>query len=287
MPASDATEHSVSTPHGRISAVDHAGEEPAFVLLHGYPDDSHGYEKLVPELRPRRVVTVDFLGYGDSERSQTRPMDAGQRTAETAAVMDQMGIGQAVLVGHDGGGPVAVDYTRQNPDRVAKLALMNCYYGHSDTLTFPDLIQLFSDAPLADLTDGLLGDPAQALWLLAHTAAQLGYDVSEEILTRAVQPQFFGSSEQTDALAAIRAWTARIPMDLDAQDQVISDGGLAAVRTPVEVVFGAQDHYLDPDVARHLAGLFPDARLTLVEGARHWVQSDRSQEVASVLREAA
>ncbi|MFC4035051.1 alpha/beta fold hydrolase [Streptomyces polygonati] len=284
MNATPSIEHSISTPFGRVSAVEYAGEEPAIVLMHGYPDDSHAYDKLVPELRPRRTIRFDFLGYGNSERSQTAPMEASQRTTETAAVMDQIGIEQAVVVGHDAGGPVAVDYARQNPDRVAKIALMNCFYGHSETLTFPDLIQLLADAPLANLTDSLLADPTQALWLLAHTGAELGYDASEELVVDAVQPQFFGSEGQADALKAIRAWTARLPMDLSTQDKAISEGEISSMRTPVDVIFGASDKYLDPGVARHLAGLFANARVTLLEGARHWVQSDRAAEVASLLK---
>lgn len=50
------------------------------------------------------------------------------------------------------------------------------------------------------------------------------------------------------------------------------------------MIFGAEDTDLDPGVARHLAQLFPHARLSLVEGARHWVQADRPAEVASLLK---
>lgn len=232
MTASATIEHSVSTPYGRVAAVDHAGEEPAFLLMHGYPDDSYVYGNLVPELSPRRVVTFDFLGYGDSERSQTVPMGASQRVDETAAVMDELGIAQAVLVGHDGGGPVAVDYGRKHPDRAAGIALMNCFYGHSDTLTFPDMIQLFSDGPLAGFTDAMLAEPAQGLWLLTHTAAGLGYDTSEDVIANAVLPQFVGGRGRPNAVEAIRAWTARIPADLTAQDEAVAAGELSSVQTP-------------------------------------------------------
>jgi pimeloyl-ACP methyl ester carboxylesterase len=50
---------------------------------------------------------------------------------------------------------------------------------------------------------------------------------------------------------------------------------------PVSVVFGAGDPYLDPDVARHLAGLFSGADLQLVARAGHWVQWDQPDAVAS------
>jgi pimeloyl-ACP methyl ester carboxylesterase len=43
------------------------------VLLHGFPDDLHLYDRLVPELAGRRVVSFDFLGWGASEPG-TRPL---------------------------------------------------------------------------------------------------------------------------------------------------------------------------------------------------------------------
>lgn len=56
--------------HGeyRLAVNDTPGEEPAFVLMHGFPDDSHLYDALVPQLAGRRVVTFDFLGRGESDK---------------------------------------------------------------------------------------------------------------------------------------------------------------------------------------------------------------------------
>ncbi len=49
-------------PH-RIRARDYPGRPPAIVLLHGFPDDKHLYDRTLPFLAGRRrVVTFDFLG---------------------------------------------------------------------------------------------------------------------------------------------------------------------------------------------------------------------------------
>jgi pimeloyl-ACP methyl ester carboxylesterase len=50
---------------------------------------------------------------------------------------------------------------------------------------------------------------------------------------------------------------------------------------PVRVVFGAADPYLNANVARDLAALFPRAELELVDGARHFVQMDEPEKVAA------
>lgn len=90
--------------------------------------------------------------------------------------------------------------------------------------------------------------------------------------TASIAPQFFGGADQSDALTAIRAWTAALYPAQDEQDSHIAAGHLAALNVPVTLVFGARDQYPDPDLARHLAGLFTDAELRLVEAASHWPQ---------------
>jgi pimeloyl-ACP methyl ester carboxylesterase len=53
----------------RIYVRDHPGAEPALILMHGFPDNVHLYDRLSPYLSPpRRVVLFDFLGWGSSDK---------------------------------------------------------------------------------------------------------------------------------------------------------------------------------------------------------------------------
>ncbi|MFG2306576.1 alpha/beta fold hydrolase [Actinacidiphila glaucinigra] len=275
-------QHKVETPQGFLAVKDYPGLGIPFLLLHGYPDDSTIYNKLASELQPRRVITFDFLGYGQSERAQTTQVSDGQRMNETAAVIDQLNLDQVIVVGHDAGGPVAVEYAVAHPDRVARMALMNCYFGDSPTLRFPEMIRLLGDPHLAPLADALMEDPAQRQWLLEYTAQQFGYGPTADIREKAIIPQFFGSNSQPDALDAIRAWTGRLLADVAITNDVIASGRLASLRMPVDIAFGANDPYLNTGVAEHLAELFPDSQLHSID-ARHWVQWDEPKAVAQVL----
>jgi pimeloyl-ACP methyl ester carboxylesterase len=64
------SEHRVPRGQGSIYARDYKGAGPAFVLMHGFPDNLHIYDDLVPYLVAgrRRVVAFDFLGFGASEK---------------------------------------------------------------------------------------------------------------------------------------------------------------------------------------------------------------------------
>ena len=201
-------------------------------------------------------------------------------------VLDVLGIETSVLVGHDASGPVAIDYALSAPDRVGRLILLNTYYGHAPALRLPEMIRLLADPDFTPLADAMLDDPSQRLWLLGHTARQFGADPldPDSVGITAIVPQFFGDEGHSDALPAIRAWTTALFSDLDAQDRRIAQGELAALDLPVTLVFGALDRYLSPDLATHLAGLFPKAVPHLIDGASHWPQWDQPQAVSELIR---
>jgi pimeloyl-ACP methyl ester carboxylesterase len=62
---------------------------------------------------------------------------------------------------------------------------------------------------------------------------------------------------------------------------------MQAFPRPVTVAFGADDPYLNPQVAQGLAASFPGARLELLRDAGHYVQLDQPDRVAEIIRAAA
>ena len=282
----DATTRQVPTAMGRLHVADHAGDEPALVLMHDFPDDSRIYNRLVPLLSPHRAVAFDFLGYGGSDRPQTGALDPASHVHQLGAVLDELGIETAVLVGHDASGPVAIDYALTAPGRVGQLILLNTYYGHAPALRLPEMIRLLADPDMTPLADAMLKDPDQRMWLLGHTARQFGGDPLDpnSVGITSVLPQFFGDASRPDALPAIKAWTAALFGDLDTQDRRINRGQLASLNIPVRLVFGALDRYLSPGLAAHLASLFGRADLHLVDGASHWPQWDAPKAVSELIR---
>src|SRR5215468_9328411 len=119
------------------------------LLMHGFPDNTHLYDRLVPHLAGRRpVVRFDFLGWGRSDKPQGYPYTATNQAGDLAAVIDaaskQFGDPQWVLVAHDASGPPAIDWALANPGRVATLVLLNTYYHWIPALRRPPAIALYS-----------------------------------------------------------------------------------------------------------------------------------------------
>ncbi|WP_318219112.1 alpha/beta hydrolase [Streptomyces sp. SCL15-6] len=289
MAATSAASHSrtVETTYGRLHVRDTEGDGTPIVALHGFPDDSRIYDRLTPHLAPHRVLSLDFRGFGGSERRQTEVLEPGQREAELGAVLDALELDRVALVGHDASGAVAVNYTLGHSDRVTKLVLLNCYYGEAPSLRLPEMIRLLGDPDFTPLADALVSDPKTRGWLLAHTRRRFGYaiDDPEGVAAASIVPQWFGEDGRPDALVAIRAWTATLYPELDIQDRHIANGDLAALKTDVTVAFGEDDAYLNPGLARHLQGLFANATLHLIKDASHWPQWDQPEITAQLIRE--
>src|SRR5260370_8202763 len=139
------TEHMIERGPYHLYAREYPGEEPAIVLMHGFPDNMHLYDRLLPWLSPsRRVVTFDFLGWGASEKPAGYHYTAANQVGDVDAVIEQLHLQQVVLVAHDASGPPAIDWALGHADRVAALVLLNTYYGAMPTLRAPEAIWLFS-----------------------------------------------------------------------------------------------------------------------------------------------
>jgi haloalkane dehalogenase len=276
------TEHFVERGPFRIYAREYPGEEPAIVLMHGFPDNLHLYDRLLPWLiTSRRVVTFDFLGWGESDKPAGYPYTASNQTADLDAVIEQLHLQQVVLVAHDASGPPAIDWALGHPDRVAALVLLNTYYCAMPTLRPPEAILLNSTPLVRNVARAVLkafhnwlfrklywwqvgrfmreaADREEFLPLLYHQFAA----------TPSAQPAFFRLNE--DLLFTVRDRTKRIPQ-------------MKAFRPPVRIIFGASDPYLNVGVARRFHELFPTSELFLLPGAYHYVQIDEPEQVAHLL----
>jgi haloalkane dehalogenase len=121
------TPRAFATPEGTMRFVD-VGSGPAVVLVHGTPTWSFLYRELIARLsRAHRVVAVDHLGFGLSDK----PADAGYRPEDharrLAALIASLQLPDVSLVVHDFGGPIGLSYALQHPERVRELVIFNSW----------------------------------------------------------------------------------------------------------------------------------------------------------------
>src|SRR5258708_32248200 len=170
------TEHRILRGASVIYARHYAGTGPAFVLMHGFPDNLHIYDRLIPYLRDRQVIAFDFLGWGASDKPTDYVYTSKQQEGELHAVLDALQIDQVVPVAHDASGPVAINWSLDHPQRVSALVLLDTYYGQSPTLRFPEFVRLFADPAYAALTRAMAQNPTLPQCLLPSQGRHFAED---------------------------------------------------------------------------------------------------------------
>jgi haloalkane dehalogenase len=272
-------EHLVSHQGSNIYVRHYAGTGPAFVMMHGFPDNLHIYDRLIPALPDRQVITFDFLGWGASDKPTDYPYTSKQQEGELHAVLAALQIDQVIPVAHDASGPVAINWALDHQERVSALVLLNTYYGHAPTLRFPEFISLFADRAYAALSRAMAQDPTVAGWLLAWQGRQFGGDEQlQQSLLSIVGPQFASTPSTFPPFIGL---TSDLPATLQATTRRMPD--LKAFARPVRIIFGAEDPYLNPGVARSLHEALPTSDLWLLPKKGHWPQLDGAPEVAQLL----
>lgn len=260
-----------------IRGLEIPGPGPAVVLLHGFPDNTHLYDRLYPLLAgERRVIAFDFIGWGRSDKPTpgTYRYSTSSMQAELAAVVAHLRLTDITLVVHDASGPPGIDYTLANPTTVANLVILNTYYWLSPTLRPPEAITVFADPGLRAVEKAIQADPAATEAIYRW---QLG-----RFLVAAEDPDGFIDglwAQFPDARPAFLALNNVLFEEVGRR----SPSRLSELKMPVTILFGASDPYLNPGVASAFAEHIPGSKLQLVDRASHFVQVDAPQAVAAAL----
>jgi haloalkane dehalogenase len=103
-----------------------AGEVPV-VFLHGNPTSSYLWRNVIPYVAGQaRCLAADLIGMGESGKP-----DIAYRLADHVryldAWFDAMGLGEVVIVGHDWGGTLGMDWAARHPGRVRGIAVIETF----------------------------------------------------------------------------------------------------------------------------------------------------------------
>ena len=278
-------ERKIPRNHYQIYAHDYPGKDPAFVLMHGFPDNLHIYDYLAPLLARsgNRVVAFDFLGYGGSDKPTDYDYTAENMEGDLDAIVNELKLDPVIPVGHDISGPTAINWGLDHQERVARTILLNSVYDSAPTLKTPEFIVLFGDLALSKLADAFQNSPAQFQWLLQFTGNQFMQNAPPELRERGkILEQIVGGqfASQPSVFPAFRGWARDVHSSIPRNDKRVTE--LVSFDKPVSIIWGAGDPYLDRGVAEHMHGLFPRSTLRLLPYG-HWLQIDGPEKVAAAM----
>jgi 3-oxoadipate enol-lactonase len=240
-----------------------AGDGPAVVLIHGFGLDMRMWDPQLGPLAARfRVVRYDCRGFGASG-----PLDPGvpyTHAGDLVALLDYLGIGDAVLAGLSFGGRVALQAALAAPDRVRGLALL--------------------DAVL----DGVPWDPesARALDEVTRRVQAGGVRAGREAWL--AHPLFAAARERPDLAAALAAMVAGYPgqhwlgQDPHRETRRPIDV-LEGIAVPALVAVGERDVPGFREMSAVLARRIPGAAYHVVADAGHMVTMEQPAAVNDLL----
>ena len=122
--ADTAFRHKRSTILGhQMAYIDHGRGQPV-VFLHGNPTSSYLWRNILPRIADtHRVIAPDLIGMGKSEQPDLAYTYA-DHAAHLHGLLDSLDLQNVVLVVHDWGSALGLDWAEQNRDRVAAVAFM-------------------------------------------------------------------------------------------------------------------------------------------------------------------
>jgi len=256
--------------------------KPVIILLHGFPDNSHLYDLLVPQLvNDFEIVTFDFLGWGNSDKPKNYDYTSLLQKDELNSVINHLNIDKVTLVAHDASGPPAINWAIENEDKIEELVLLNTYYSKMKTLRAPEAIWLFSTPVIRGIARPISRIAKNRIfhkmyyWQVGkffnneETKNQFVPILNEQFKNRNTQTAFFKLNK--DLRFTIKRNSKNIP-------------ALKNFNKPVKIIFGGDDKYLNSGVAREFHELFQNSELHIIKEAKHFVQMDNPQEIAKILK---
>jgi pimeloyl-ACP methyl ester carboxylesterase len=234
---------------------------PALVLLHGFAASTFSWREVTaPLARDHRVLSFDRPAFGLTERplrwQGSSPYGLEAQARLTVALMDELAIDRAVLIGNSAGGTVATLTALEYPERVEALVLVDpaIYGGEERQGWLRPLLSLPQVDHLAPLfvrriqTWGL--DFARSAW---HDPSKITPEIWDGY-TRPLKAQDWD----------VGLWElvrASRPLDVERR--------LAELRVPVLVITGDDDRIVPTAQSIRLAGEIPGAKLAVLPGCGH------------------
>jgi pimeloyl-ACP methyl ester carboxylesterase len=251
--------------------VDGSRAGAPIALLHCFGCSLHWWDRVVPLLdRRHRVIRVDLLGFGGSEKpSGGYSMEEQGRLV--AQALKRLGVRRAVVVGHSMGFDVATALAGASRGLVDRL--VNLDEQSSPDYGSPPFLAKLGFAPVI----------GQALWRITpNSAVKDGYE-------QAFAPGYdLGKFDDqvVDDFGAM-TYTSYDHSASEVDDYENAEPLAARVRRaamPLLVLFGAEDQfYDDPEEAANAFRSVPGARIQMIAGVGHSPQIEKPAETARLI----
>lgn len=256
---------------GDLQVVDKGPQNGSpIVLIHCFTCAIDWWDGVMPLLdREHRVIAVDLLGHGGSEKPSDGYSIPNQADV-VAEALGRLGVRGAEVVGHSLGGAVATALAERSPDLVNRLVIIDSRSSHHDTGDLGLLAKLAFTPVIGEALWRVKPDFSVRKGL--EVAFAPGFDVPDAFV------------EDVKRMTYTAYDSAAADDDGYIEEKTLADR-IGATGTPLMVLMGAEEQIVnDPRAA--LAAYresVPDARTVLVRGSGHSPNVEKPAETAGLL----
>jgi len=276
----------VTVPGGRILELKEESLQVAeggprdgspIVLLHCYTCAIDWWDGMRPALeRKHRVIAIDLLGFGGSDKPQS-PYDMDSQALLVKEALRLLKVHHATLVGHSLGGTVATDVAELSPPQlVERLVIIDQAPNNDDyekeglpltaKLTFLPVIgpALWRVTPDSAVKDGL------------GVAFAPGYEVPDAFVDDFWR-QTYDSYDKSPS--AEDSYVSSTPLD----KRIRRMGRTRPDGLPLLAIFGAEEQLYEPEKALAAYDTVPGSETELVQGAGHSPNVEKPARTAALV----
>lgn len=269
--------HYVTVNDLRMHYVDEGQGDPV-LMLHGEPTWSYLYRNMIPLIAAQqRAIAPDYIGFGKSDK----PTDDAYYTfashyANLAAFVTTLDLQRITLVVQDWGGPLGLYLATQQPERIARLVIMNTglLSGEATTVN-PALVRWI------ERSQEILEGPMS--WLMGRSFLTL--KITDELARAYDAP--FPNRESKAGARRFPLMIPRTPSDAGAREMLETREALSRWHKPTLVMFSDGDRNFPPTVAESFAQLIPHPLKgtyaqgpIIIQGPGHFLQEEAGEELA-------
>jgi pimeloyl-ACP methyl ester carboxylesterase len=250
-------------------AFDVFGDGPPVVLVHGTPSRSYIWRGVVPVLSERHAVYVfDLLGFGESEKREGMDISIPAQSRALAELIELWGLEAPAIAGHDIGGAIVLRAHLLGDVLFESIALIDAVV--LKPWITPPTRHMQAHLEAYRTMPNHIFEQAVIAHLRTATARPM-----EEATFDAVFGQWRGEEGQVRYLDNLAQFDEGYTAEFEPR--------LGSMQTPVRIVWGAEDAWLDFAFASRLHEMIPGSELRLIPEAGHFSMLDRPDEVAREL----
>ncbi|HBE70229.1 MAG TPA: alpha/beta hydrolase [Planctomycetaceae bacterium] len=256
-----------------------ADESHTVLCVHGNPTWSFTYREILKQVSDTaRVIAVDHIGCGLSDKPQRYRYCLQQHVGNLSRLIEQLDLQRVTLLVHDWGGAIGLGAALRHPTRISRFVILN-------TAAFPPP---YVPWRIAACRIPWLGNVAMrglnlfakaALTMTLNRLNQLPPDVAAGLIAP------YGNWHDRVAIAR---FVKDIPRRKSQETWQVLKGieqGLGIFSEhPARIVWGMKDWCFRPECLQRLKGLFPQAIVEELEDVGHYVMEEAAEEVISHIR---